>query len=120
MSTTFTRSIDAATITPALVLGSFESEDPVQTLVHVIPGRETPDVTLRPAQASTGVMRLFFLSHAQADAARVFHRAAAVFGTGSDMEWLPAAYVPQRGIRRAQQDHAGRWVIEIPYQEIPL
>jgi hypothetical protein len=118
MATVISRSTDAATVTPALVM-PFEGEDEAGTVVHRIPGREFPDVTLAPALGSGGTLRLFFLTFADAEAARGFHRAAATFTIASDQEWLPAAYVPQGRIRRAQQaENLRRWVLEVPYEEI--
>lgn len=117
--TTITRTIDAATVAPTLVLGDWSSDDEPQTLLHPILGREYPDVTLRPAAARTGTLRLFFWDYESADAARKFHRAAAVFHTVTDMAWLPAAYVPNGPIRCTQQrENAARWVLEIPFQEL--
>lgn len=117
--TTITRTSDAATVVPTLVLSNWSSDDEPQTLVHPILGREFPDVTLRPAMARTGTLRLFFWDYAAADAARKFHHAAAVFRTVTDMAWLPRAYVPNGPIRCTQQaENAARWVLEIPFQEL--
>lgn len=119
MATTITRSTDGTVVTPTLVLGEWASEDEPGTLVHPVLGREYPDVTLRPAQASTGTMRLFFMDFAAADAARRFHRAPAVFRAVTDIPWLPAAYVPNGPLRRAQQsENMLRWVLEVPFQEV--
>lgn len=118
MSTTFSRSTDAATFTPDLVM-PFEAEDEPGTIVHPILGSDLVDITLRPAQPSIGTMRLFFLTFANADAARVFLRAAAVFAISSDLAWLPDAFVPAGPIRRVQQDPTvSRWILDVPYREV--
>lgn len=120
MSTTIGRTTDATTITPALVLGGWESADEPQTIVHPILGSENVAVTLRPAAPRTGQLRLLFMDSASADAARVFHRAAAVFTAVSDLPWVPSAYVPNGPIRPAQQENRERWILEVPYQELQL
>ncbi|MFB4348481.1 hypothetical protein [Microbacterium sp. CR_7] len=116
--TTISRSTDAQTIVPDLVLNEWETENEAQSIVHPILGSADVAVTLRPARDATGVMRLFFLTHAAAEQARLFHTAAATFATSSDDVRLPALYVPQGGIRKAQQANDARWIIQIQYQEI--
>jgi len=117
MVTTISRSTDATTIVPELVLRGWESTDEAGTLVHPIIGAEWPDVSLRPAAARTGTMRMLFASPADAEAARVFHRAPAVFTTASTLLWVPAAYVPVR-VRPMQQDGPHRWIVEVEFQEV--
>jgi hypothetical protein len=118
VSTLFSRSTDASTVTPDLVL-PFDGEDDPGTIVHRVLGTERVDVNLRPAQAGTGTMRLFFLTYADAAAARLFFRAPAIFITASDLAWLPVAFVPVAPMRRVQQDvNVARWVLEVPYQEV--
>lgn len=117
VSTTITRSTDDATIAPELVLDQFESSDELGTIVHEILGRETPDITLRPAAPRSGTLRLLFTDAASAEAARKFHRAPAVFSAASTLSWVPAAYVPSGAIRTAQQS-TGRWLLEVPFVEV--
>lgn len=117
MSTTFYRSTDAVTVTPDLVM-PWEADDEVRTLVHPILGNPYPDITLREAAASTGTMRLFFLSFNTAETARLFFRAPALFTTTSELGWMPARFVPQDRINRAQQDPlTARWILTVPFQE---
>ena len=120
MSAVISRSIDSATVVPGLVM-LFEDEAEAGAILHPILGREYPDVTLRPASAASGVLRLFFLTHEEAAAARRFHMAAAVFSLASDtMPWLPARYVAHGQLRRVQQEQqSARWIVEIGYQEVP-
>ncbi|QMU97977.1 hypothetical protein FVO59_12775 [Microbacterium esteraromaticum] len=117
MSTIIARSTDAQTIEPELVLHGWQSDDEPQSRIHIVLGREYPDITLRPAQARTGTLRLLFVSAEAAEIARVFHRAPAVFTATSDLPWVPAAYVPTGTIRTMQQAGA-RWVLEVPFQEV--
>lgn len=118
MGTTISRSTDAETVTPELVLNAWESQDEPGTIVHPILGSEWPDVTLRPAQARTGTLRLLFATSADAESARVFHRAPAVFLTASTLAWVPAAYVPAGPIHPIQQETRTRWILEVPFQEV--
>lgn len=119
MSTTISRSSDAQTITPDLVLTEWSTENEARTIVHHILGRPDVDVTLRPATDATGTLRLFFMTHAQAEAARLFHLAAATFAVTTTDERLPTRYVPQGSIRKVQQSvNAKRYVVEVPFQEL--
>lgn len=117
MGTTITRSNDAASIVPELVLNEWESGDEPRTVIHEVLGREMPDVTLRPASSRGGTLRLLFADAAAAEAGRQFHRAAAVFTTISTLPWVPAAYVPAGPIRTTQQA-GSRWLIEVPFREV--
>lgn len=119
MSATITRPGATTAVTPDLVM-PFEASDEAGTVVHPIAGRGNPDVTLAEASLSAGKLRLFFLTHEAAEAARQYHRAAAAFTlTAPDMPWLPAYYVVNGAIGRAQQErNTLRWVIEVPFQEV--
>lgn len=119
MTATITRAGATAAITPDLVL-PFEATDETGTVVHPIAGSPYPDVTLAEAAAATGTLRLFFLTHDDAEAARQYHRAPAAFTlSSSDMPWLPQYYVVNGPIRRAQQERqTRRWIVEIPFQEV--
>ncbi|KTR77430.1 hypothetical protein NS234_07440 [Microbacterium oxydans] len=117
--TAITRSTDAQTVAPDLVLTEWVTENEVQTIVHRVLGRPDVDVTLRPAIDATGTMRLFFMNQAAAEAARRFHLATATFRTITTDARLPARYVPQGVIRNAQQNvNDKRWVLEIQFQEL--
>ncbi len=120
---TISRSTDDVTITPSHVVAPLIRQDDAQTIVHRVLGAEAPDITLRPAMLSSGTLSLYFMTAADAEAARLFHRPAATFAiiSESDEPSLPAAYVPQGGIRQAQQDVLReQWVLDVPYQEIEL
>ncbi|MCZ4301276.1 hypothetical protein [Microbacterium oxydans] len=116
--TTITRNSDAQTIVPDLVLNEWETQNEAQTVVHKILGRPDVDVTLRPAIDAAGTMRLFFLTQAQAEAARLFHLPASTFSVATTDARLPARYVPQGQIRKAQQANDARWIIEVEFQEL--
>lgn len=116
--TTISRSSDATTVTPELVLDEWASDNEPQTRIHTILGRSDVDLTLRPARARTGTLRLLFWDAASAEAARQFHCAAATFTTANTLPWVPAAYVPNGSIHPAQQQNRSRWILEVPFQEI--
>jgi hypothetical protein len=118
MTTIISRSTDAVTFTPDLVF-PFEAEDEPGTVVQPILGSDRVDITLRPATASAGTIRMLFLTFADAEAARLMMRAAAVFLIASDLPWLPSGFVPAGSIRRAQQDpQLQRWILDVPYREV--
>ena len=123
MSTTFSRSIDALTVTVDIVgLDTFESNDAPHSIIHDIPGRAdgTPDVTLRPALSSSGEISLLFLEYADAEAAREFFRAPATFATdATDQTWLPARFVPEFRISRVQRnENRQRWAFVVGFREL--
>lgn len=118
MTAVITRSTDAATVTPFLVLGPFEDEADGQSIVHDILGSSDSDVTLRPASTPTGSVELFFLTWDDAQAAREFHRAPAVFTLADpDAGFFPSSYIMTR-VSRAQQDARARWVVTVEYREV--
>lgn len=118
MTTELSRSTDSATIMPTRVI-SLQSRDEPQSIIHVVLGSSDPDVTLRPSLRPRGTMRLLFDTQAEAEAARVFHRPAAVFSATSDDAILPASYVPSGGVEPVRY-HAelDSWVLEVGFQEI--
>jgi hypothetical protein len=118
MSTTISRTTDATTVVPDLVLNDWESDTEPQTIAHPILGSSDVAVTLRPARLITGRMRMLFSTAATAETARAFHTAAAVFHTTSDLSWVPASYVPLPTITLTQQPGNRRWVLVVPFQEV--
>lgn len=96
------------------------TENEARSIVHEIPGSEDVAVTLRPAAPATGTLKLLFMDHASAEAARALHLSAHALTVETDLDYLPDAYVPQGAIRKLQQDSVKRWVLEVPYQEIRL
>lgn len=120
MPTTIRRQGAAGTITPDLVLRGHITENEARSIVHEIPGSTDVAVTLRPASPATGSMQLLFMDHTAAEAARQMHLTAHAFIVETDLDFLPAAYVPQGAIRKAQQDNQHRWVLELQYQEVRL
>lgn len=105
-------------IVPDLIM-SHQDEILGGSIIHAVPGRIYPPVTLRAATAPTGTLRLFFLDATAAQAARDAHLAA-VAPTIADesMPWLPQRYVMTRLSRIQQETNGKRWVLEVGYQEI--
>jgi hypothetical protein len=120
MSTIISRSIDAATIAPAFIKRPFVVGDEAQSLVHNVIGRSVPDLTLRPGLLGAGSLEMYFYSAAEAENARVFHRAASTFlVTSDDAAFLPGEYVPQGRVNQAQQsDDLRHWILTVPFQDI--
>lgn len=119
VTTVITRSTDSLSIAPKLVLGDLESENAPGTISHPILGRASVEITLRPARDRVGTLRLLFWDWESAEAARLFHIAPAVFLSSSTLSWMPAAYVPRDVMRLTQQPNGKRWVLEVPFQEVP-
>lgn len=118
MTTTISRSTDDDTISPWFVQ-SIESGDDPQTVEHPILGRSDLDFTLRPALLPAGTLRLMFEDQAAAEAARVFHRPAAVFSIVSDEATVPASYVTRGRVQPSQyQSSSDRWVLEVGFREV--
>lgn len=118
MSTTITRDTDSESFEVAMVLTWTDAAE-AGTIAHTIPGRYYPDVTLRPAYAPRGSMRLLFMTAAEALAAFDILLAPSTYSTTTDLAWVPASFVPQGTIERQQQtDGNGRWVIDLGFQEV--
>lgn len=116
--TTITRDTDSVSFDVAMVLTWTDSAQ-AGTLVHQIPGRYFPDVTLRPAYAPAGSMRLLFMTSAEALAAFEILLAPSTYSTTTDLPWVPASFVPQGSITREQQvDGNGRWVVDLGWQAV--
>lgn len=117
MSVTITSG--STVIVPDLVL-AHQDEIVGGSIIHEIIGRTDPDITLRPASAPSGTLRLFFLRWNDAQTARNAHLEAALFSVSSDSQpWLPARYVMRRLSRIQQESATKRWVLEVEYTEVP-
>lgn len=117
---TISRSTDAATISPDLVMPYTDAASESQNVIHTIIGSPVPDVTLRPALTAAGTLRMFFLTDAAAQTAYRFHLPAAVFTLSApSMPWLPTRYVTAGKIQPVQQEPARkRWVLEVGFQDV--
>lgn len=118
MTTTIT--IAGTTYTPTLVDG-YESHRRAQSIVHVVIGSATPDVTLRPALMRTGVLRLVFASEAESKACETAHAGAVTCQLAStDRASIPMTYVVADGdvVRTLDDQTRNVWILQIPFQEI--
>lgn len=107
-------------ITPDLVLG-YEAAQDGRSVFHDVIGRSDPDVTLRELATRSGSLDLFFLTRADADAARTFHAAAKVFTYNAiDNPSTSMDYVVAEGGVRIKLDDAtrARWVLTVAYREV--
>lgn len=107
----------ATTITPTVV-SSYEVEQEGGNLVHTIPGRSEPDVTLRPAGLRTGTLTLTFASATAANAARLLHVTGGVFTlTSPEQAVVNMSYVLS-GKLGTVLGSAGEWTITVDFHEV--
>lgn len=121
---TLTITAGSNTITPTLML-MLSEESSGGNIVTTIPGRESPDVTLRPASLRSGTIELGFSgagSDAASAAALNVLRTPAVFTVaGADRATLNMTFVVQQDgrIRREiERETRDAWTISVDYQEI--
>lgn len=121
---TLTITAGASTIMPTLML-MLSEESVGGNVVTNIPGRPSPDVTLRPASLRSGTIELGFSgagSDAASAAALTILRTAATFTVaGADRPTLNMKFVVQENgrIRREiERDTRDAWTISVDYQEI--
>lgn len=110
----------AGTITPTAVKG-WESGAEARTIVHYVPGREDPDITLRPATLREGTITLVFASAAAAYAARpflVFPQLLTLAST--DVPQVSMSFVVANGRVSDVLGAAGEWTISVPFQEVSV
>lgn len=115
---TVTLSNGTDSVSPALAL-PYEIDYAQSTIVHDVPGREYPDVTLRPAGARSGTLQLLFIGMTGALEAANLHT------TGSVMELTDTAnplmdmhYVAVDAVRLVQQESVHPFILMVPFQEV--
>lgn len=107
------------TVTPELVL-SYQSSRASGNVIHDIPGRDNPDVTLRPAGLRTGTLELFFAEEADSRAAEGVFAASGTFALIADERPTVAMYFIVSGTieRELESQTRKRWTVRVGYQEI--
>lgn len=108
------------TITPLLVLG-YQTNQTGRNVLHDILGRADFDVSLRTAGLRSGTLNLLFGTEADAQAARVFHAAAARFTyTDTDVPSAGMVYVLDAAQMTLEldPDTQRKWTLAVPYQEV--
>lgn len=119
MTTTITaQDGTGATTTPRLVM-SYEASNETRNQVH-----DTLDggilVALYPARPRSGTLHLFYLTEADADAARVMHTRETSFTLSStERPSINMAYVVVGSARIVlDPDTRQRWTVDVGFQEI--
>lgn len=107
------------TLTPDLVLG-YDWRHEGRNVLHPLIGNPLPAVTLRPAGAKAGTLRLFFQTEADALAAEEAHTRAEVFTyTDSDRLALTMRYVVSGTIAVTLDEKTRqRWIVAVDYQQV--
>lgn len=107
------------TIHPDLVLG-YQSSRESGNIIHTVPGRSNPDVTLRPARLRTGSLELFFADEYDAKAAEDAHANGSTFAlVVEDRASVAMFYVVSGSISRELDSQTRkRWTVRVDYQEI--
>lgn len=117
MPTTITTSAGTI-ITPALVLG-YRSARPSGTIVQPVLGGGV-DVLVQPAKPRTGTLEFLFLTEAAAKTAEDLHSSAYYFTLAdSDLSSVGMRYVVTGDILRELHENRARWLLTVPFQEVP-
>lgn len=114
----------ATVITPTIVLGLDERHDG-GNIVHNIPGRPEPDVTLRPGNLRTGTLSCGFAgaaSETASAAARALFNTGGVFTAISDERTTLAFSFVRAGrvARDIDPETRNGWVVTVDYQEVTV
>lgn len=118
-----TISTGAAIITPSIVLGYQSAREP-RTIIHDILGRESPDVTLRPASLRAGTLSLGFEgdgAEASSRTAEALLSAASTFTFSEDGVASVAMTFVVSGSsisRELENETRAAWIVSFGYQEI--
>ena len=103
---------------PTLVLG-YDTEQESMNQVYDIIGGGIAVALVRPRPRS-GTLRLFYLTEADADAARELHTRETTFSlVSSERSSIAMTYVLDGRLRvELDEETRDRWVVEVGYQEI--
>lgn len=106
-------------ITPDQVL-RFQSDRDSGNIVHTIPGRVSPDVTLRPASLRTGTLELMFRDEQDSRDAEDAHATGSTFALiAPERPTVETFYVVTGTITRELDPQTrDRWIVRVDYQEI--
>lgn len=110
------------------VVDGFESVRETQSIVHRVLGRPYPDVTLRPATARTGTLKLVFGNEAAAAHAEAVHAAPGILKLQAAFDYdanevirptVEMLYVPAGRITRTlDPDTRDVWIVTVDFQEV--
>jgi hypothetical protein len=106
----------ADTFTPTVVDG-YDSARESRSIIHNILGRETPDVTIRPAALRAGTLRIVF-DEAASKACEDAHATGVVFSLVSDLGTIEMSYIAAGRIARSIDKTRAAWILEVDYQEV--
>ena len=105
-------------ITPALVLGYSSARQPGTIIRQVLGGGV--DALVQPAKPRTGTLELLFLTEAEAKAAEDLHASAFFFTLAdADLSSVGMRYVLAGEVRRELHEDRIRWLLTVPFQEVP-
>jgi hypothetical protein len=105
---------------PTLIT-SWRASQVSSNVLHPIIGRTFPDVTLKPAQARTGTLEMFFASGPAAESARTILSSGSVFVISSDeTPWLDGLAFVLAGSIASSLSDASRlsWMLSADFQEV--
>lgn len=106
------------TVTPRLVEG-YESARASKNLFHPVIGRNSPDVTLRPADLRTGSLTFLFTVEADAIACETMHQSGVFTLTDTDVPSVDMTYVLDGSVTRTlDPDVAHIWHVTVDFQEV--
>lgn len=120
MTTTITAG--SLSFSPTLITGWSTAKES-RNVIHAIIGRTHPDVTLKPAQARTGTLEMFFIVGTDAFLADSILASGAVFTISSDeTPWVDGLSFVLSGSITATltPDTRSSWMLSADFQEVIL
>lgn len=112
----YTISDGTTTLVPTLVL-DYSTARASRSIVHDTLGSSSPDVTLRPPSTRDGVLHIFCLTRADAQALEALHLTALPM-TFTDPEAPPMTYVITGTLIVTYLVDVNRWRVDISYREV--
>lgn len=106
------------TVTPDVVDG-FNSTRDTGIRVHVILGRDVPDITYQTGKLRTGTLRLIFADETESATAEDLHISGAILTmVSSDRTAANFSYVATSVMRELDDETRDVWIVEVEYQEV--
>jgi hypothetical protein len=122
MTVTITPTMSPADLFSPMLVEGRDVGNPSRNVFHDILNREDPDLSLRPAGASTGTLVCVFpWDDPAAPAARATMRTASTFDyVDADHPSLNMRFGVDGPIRFALDSTRAYWLLEIPFREVYL
>ena len=113
----YTISNGTTALTPVLVL-DYATARSGRSVVHDVLGSGSPDVTLRPMASRSGVLNLFVLTAADAQAMEALHLTGAPMTYTDPDGFGSMRYVVDGSVSVTYLAETNRWTVAVGYREV--